>query len=198
MSIPTLTDPALSATNDASVVEQNDRNIANAINDLDNTTNVVQFKGLRVYGATGFLNRTPPLYGNVPNYVTDRLVNYFLFWNQHPNSSDAAYLDMSAYAIRADSTSGHQPDTITVTLQHSVAVAGTYTDIGSITLDSAAVGGLELLKTIDLSGTAYNTVRPFHRVKVEATLNSDLNDGSWQNYPAFVVVNVRMKSASSS
>lgn len=197
MSIPTLTDPALSATNDASVVEQNDRNIANAINDLDNTTNVVQFKGLRVYGGTGFLTRTQPLEGNYPNYITGRTVNYFIFWNQHPDSSDAAYLDMSAYAIRGKNLSGEQPDTITVTLQKSSSVTGGFSSVGSLTLDSADAGGLSLIKTVNLSGTAYSTSTPFHRVKVEASDAADDGSFGWGNSPVFVVVNVRMKSASS-
>lgn len=196
MSIPTLTDPASSITNDASVVEQNDRNIAASINNLENTTNVVQFKGLRVYGGTGFLSRNPPLEGNYPNYITGRTVNYFIFWNQHPDSSDAAYLDMSAYAIRGNDFVGEQPDTVTVTLQKSASVAGVFSSVGSLTLDSADAGGLSLVKTVDLSGTAYSTSTPFHRVKVEASSVADDGSFGWGNSPVFVVVNVRMKSAS--
>ena len=198
MSIPTLTDPALSATNDASVVEQNDRNIAASMSGLLNTTNVAQFKGLRVYAATGVLKKgIAVLPGTYAQYLSNRTVEFFLFWNQHPNLSDDAYLDMSAYAVRADNQTGHQPDTVTVTLQRSASVAGTYSDVGSVILDSADAGGLSLLKKVDLSGVSYNTGRSFHRVKVEASAGSAVyNDATWANYPVFVAVNVRMKSSS--
>ena len=196
MSIPTLTDPAASITNDASVVEQNDRNIAASINNLENSTNVAQYKGVKVFAASGLLNRASTLDGNYPNYVTGRLVNFFLFWNQHPSTSDVEYLDISGYAIRADSTEAHQPDLITVTLQRSSTVAGAYSNVGGITLNSGATGGLAKHQTTDLSAASYDTSKSFHRVKVEATLDSATGDASWQNFPVFVVVKVRMKSAS--
>ena len=103
---------------------------------------------------------------------------------------------MSAYAIRGNDFVGEQPDTVTVTLQKSASVAGVFSSVGSLTLDSADAGGLSLVKTVDLSGTAYSTSTPFHRVKVEASSVADDGSFGWGNSPVFVVVNVRMKSAS--
>lgn len=195
MSIPTITDPALSATNDASVVETNDRNISASVQLLENSTNVNAYKGLRVFGGTGYVARNTVFEGNWPNVFESRIQNFFMSWTMSPNNT-YAYLDMSAFAISGNSggdAASLEPDEVTVKLQRSNAVNGTYADVGEVVLSQDALG---TYTTVDLSAVAIDSAKPWHRVQVVAS--STANDGSesWQDLPVYVCVNVRMKADS--
>lgn len=205
MSIPTITDPALSATNDASVVETNDRNISASVQLLENSTNVNAYKGLRVFGGTGYVARDSVFDGNWPNVFEGRIQNFFMSWTMSPNNT-YGYLDISAFAISGrpnailqdgvvfGNAEATEPDEVTVKLQRSATQAGTYSDVGSeITL---SYDNLDTYTTVDLSGVAIDASKPWHRVQVVAS--STANDGSesWRPFPVYVCVNVRMKADS--
>jgi len=190
MSIPTLTDPALSSTNDASVVENNDKAIQQSVMDLDKSTNIVAYKGIKVLGAAGMFKKGS-IPGTFTNSIYPRQVDYFLYWDE---GELPEYLDISAYALGGSLVSAYEPASVTVTLERSSAVAGTYAAVGSsVVLNSPS---LETYTTVDLTAVAFDPARRHHRIKVQVSEFNSAGDSSWQDYPVFVVVNVRLKTPS--
>ena len=192
MSIPTLITTGPTGTNDAAEVETNDRNISLAVQNLDVATNVAAHKGIRVFGGAGYLSLFTPDQGNWRNVIGPSNQRFFMSWHMFP-STGYEYLDMSAHAQPGGVFNYTEPATITIKLERSATVTGTYSSVGQIVLSA---GSLSTYTTVDLSSFAIDATKPWHRVVVAASAVSAVGDGSWQNTPAFVNVNVRMKSGS--
>ena len=212
MSTPTITDPALSVTNDPSVVVANDNANAAATTDLDISTNVVQHNGYRVYTGCGFItdNNTPVYKPSHPRAeLYPRIVNNFaVFYDEALGAgSSVKFVDMSLYALpyvymgsdiapafKAESTT--QPATVSATLQRSAAPSdtpGSWANVGSALTISAP--NLETISTVDLSGQTYDATKKYYRVYLEASSGGYTGTTGWDN-PVFVCVTVRFKDSS--
>lgn len=198
MSIPTINNPSSSATNDPSIVEQNDRSIAQSVVTLENSTNVDAYKGIRVIGGGGFLTRDGNHGGNWDVVFDSKLSESFMIFKLEPVNT-YSYIDINAYAQRGSASglpSETQPATITIQLQRSngITPAALWVDVGSaITLSS---GSLLTYTTVDLSAVVRDNAYPWHRVKVTCSDNTTGGDDSWKAHPVFVGVNVRFKADS--
>ena len=196
MSSPTITDPGLSSSNDPSVVETNDRNLALSATGLDIDSNVKEHKGVRVVSGAKYLvhnlNNLPQQFNR---FVDDKTSDSFLFWNQTP-TTEYSYVSVSAYGLWGGDSAADAPATITIQVQRNsaAAVSSGWSNVGSaITLSAAS---METLSVVDLSGVSIDASKTYHRVQVIASEASGTSEGWWGPYPCFVCVQVRTKQRS--
>ena len=209
MSTPTITDPASSITNDPSVVVANDQANATAATDLDVTTNVVQFKGYRVYTGCGLLDNTVNQSAPSDFFVEihpRELKSFIRFHDTGASSNSSQYVDMSMYALPYNKVGNDKvfsnleglPNTITAQLQRAqtpTVVDGFWSNVGSaLTLTGSSVSALETITTLDLSAQTSDDNYPYHRVHVNMSQAGYGGEG-YVN-PVFVVVTVRLKDRS--
>ena len=200
MSDPTITDPGDSFVNDPSVVEANDRNLAQAILNLNNADNIVEHYGVKSFGATKLIAKEGCFSsgGNYSRFYDRWDANNFIMFKQFPNESTVKYLDFSAYAQPYSNTL-NSPEQLAIRFEYAESFAGPWTTIITLTLKTSADESelISNIKTVDLSGYTYNTSKPFFRVRVQTSYTSyDMSNSDWSKYPFFLTVNVRFKQPS--
>tara|TARA_R100001163_G_scaffold9972_1_gene9474 strand:+ start:5211 stop:5849 length:639 start_codon:yes stop_codon:yes gene_type:complete len=212
MGVPTINDfPAGKSV--ASVAEQNDRNIASSIQNLENGTNISENNGIFVVNYCQYVNSVN---ADIPKFwqpytqqpQEPAFDDLNLFWDAGENAASTySYLDLTYYAqiglpreiwIKG-SNKVRQNVTSSIGIQvvrYSSSVSFDNLAGPSLTQTEAPYGTVHVL---DLTSKSPVDSWRYHAVRFNPNVGTSYGEEyKWDNYPIFVCVSLRLKKKATS